>query len=54
MGGGAEREGGQWESVFDEDKVFLGKHERVWTWWWQWLHNSVNVLNAIELHTQKG
>lgn len=23
---------GQWESVFDEDKVFLGKYERVWTW----------------------
>lgn len=47
------RREGQWKSVCDEDKVFLGKHERVWTWVWQWLHDSVNVLSAMELRTQE-
>ena len=31
----------------------FGNMRKFWRWWWGWLQDNVNVLNATELCTQK-
>ena len=42
--------GSDWSGVWR----FCWCDENLLKWWWWWLHNSVNILKAVELYTLSG
>lgn len=46
-------EGGSGELVFNRNSFSLVRRKISRDGWWRWLHNSVNILNVIELDTLK-